>query len=156
MEVKLLPYEAEMAALVGFRRMLESTLKHHDTSGEFCKDNPWDIHIEGAAAEAAYSKLVDKFWTGSVNTFKAADVGDYVQVRHSKHENRRLIVRPGDNDDHYFVFVTGKIPNFKVHGWILGRNAKDKQYWDTPNGGSPCYMVPIKDLCSNFNLMNEK
>jgi hypothetical protein len=132
----------DMASLIGCKRRSESKSraradKHGLKDGDF-----WEKDIEGAAAELAYCKFRNLFWSGSIGSFKSADCGQNVQIRWTKYLNGKLIVRSDDADDHYFVLVRGTAPAFEIAGWILGADAKAKQYEQAPNGREAAYFVP--------------
>lgn len=105
----------------------------------------WRTDVEGACAEVAVAKLLNKFWCGGVGTFKNPDVGNY-QVRWTHREDGCLIVRPTDADHEYFILVTGTIPNYKVIGWIKGALAKKEIWKRGPNGRPAAYFVPQSAL----------
>ncbi len=141
MNVKLFPHEIEMAALVGLRRRMES-LNFKDTSQG---KHLWEQDIQGAAAELAVAKHLNRYWDGSVNTYKRGDVG-FLQVRSTPLLDGSLIVREGDADNDVFVLVVGSIPTFRVVGSISARDAKDTSFRRAPNGRPAAYFVPQSAL----------
>lgn len=105
-----------------------------------------DLHLQGAAAEAAVAKWRNVWWSGALNQLKAADVGS-LQVRSTQHENGCLIVHPSDPDDDVFILAVGKAPTFRLAGWIRGSAAKDQGFWRDPTGkGRAAYFVPQSAL----------
>lgn len=141
--------ELEIAAAVGTRRNIESLRdgnKPHRLLGGH-EDLPgWQGHIEGAAGESAVAKFLNRYWSGSVNTFKTGgDVGD-VQVRTRSRHNFELIVRPKDRDEDWFVLVTGLAPVFLVHGCLRGGDAKRPEWSATHGGGAPAWFVPQSEM----------
>jgi len=149
-KVKLNTHECRLAAITGLERRLESIFGgyHRDVVGNDSnyKGKSWDYEIEGAGAELAVCKNRKLYCPFGINTFKNADIGKILQVRHTERENGRLIVRPNDNPNHTYILVIGKMPNFKMIGWIKGKDAMVDEYKDNPNRGKPCWMVPQKDL----------
>jgi len=118
----------------------------------------WKSHIEGAAGEYAVAKFLDKHWDFVVfsgdNFKKVADVGVY-QVRQAEKHHYRLTLRRGadtDKPDIPFILVTGLMPNFKVRGWVYGREAMQDRYWSDPNGQGSAWWVPVSDLRSMNTL----
>lgn len=108
--------------------------------------DPWGLHIEGAAGELAFARAVDRYWSGPVGNFKDADLGTRVQVRTRGHHSHDLIVREADNPAHAYALVTGRAPNFQVHGWIWGRDAK-QECWRANHGGHGwAFFVPQQAL----------
>jgi hypothetical protein len=154
-EVKLEPYEFEMAARVGFVRRIRLTIKGFDSS--YFNPNQseaWGTDIEAACAELAVAKSLNVFWDGSVGTFKKPDVGPY-QVRHTVRHDRSLIVRPKDADDEIYIFVTGSAPQFKLRGWLRGNEAKRDQFQRNPNSQAPAWFVPSSRLRDMEILKNQ-
>lgn len=77
------------------------------------------------------------------------DVGRDWQVRSTKHIYGHLIVYPAnratrpDNPDHVFFFVVGWFPDYRLAGWLLGRDAQQEKY-RAP--GKDYFMVPQSAL----------
>lgn len=139
-----------LAVAIGAGRRIESVVaKRRDAFGY--KDNDgWETDVEGAGAEQAYCKYRGVFWPATIGNFHGADVGKIIQVRWSRKDV--LIVRPpnwrnqGDNDEHLFVLVTGKMPDYQVRGWIRGGDAKRSEWEVKSSDRSPCWMVPVRFL----------
>ena len=144
-EIVLTGYEMFMAAMVGVRRQIEA-IQDGRTPNAGYKGSGWEIHVEGAAAELAFARFRNLYWSGSVNTFRqGGDVGP-VQVRCRSQSHFDLIVRDGDRDEDVFVLVTGAIPRFEIVGWIRGGDAKQPQ-WRQEHGGRPsAFFVPQSAL----------
>ena len=68
------------------------------------------------------------------------------QVRQTELENGQLIVRPDDSDDAPFAMVVGKIPTFRIVGWIRGRAAKKGFRLRAPNNRPAAYFVAQESL----------
>lgn len=136
---------AIVSLISGLRRGESKTNGRKDNHG-FSGENAWDIEIEGCAAEMAYCKMRGQYWNGSVCSFKKADCGQNVQIRHTTLEKGSLIVREADNDDHYYVLVTGRAPVFTITGWIKGSDAKNEKFKKAPNGREPAYFIPQSSL----------
>ena len=138
--------EMTMATMVAGMRRGESKVNNRVDNHGFNGEKAWDIEIEGCAAEMAYCKFRNKYWSGSVGSFKKADSGDNVQIRHTVLEQGRLIVRNDDNNDHYYVLVVGKAPTMRIVGWIKGSDAKMPGFKTAPNGREPAYFIPQNHL----------
>ena len=158
MKIQLTWYEAEMAARVGMARSFSSMRAGHnafkhglgrDEGGLF------DMNIKGAAAECAVAKALDMFWDGSVDTFhEKADIGENVEVRSVKDEQRHLLVRPEDpiKDRNYVLVVDlwrkGGEPNYIIQGWLPGEECVQEEF-KTDFGRPerpPCFGVPVSRL----------
>ena len=153
MKVTLDWSELELAAAVGLRRQLSSLRDQRKDKHGFSGPG-WTIHIEGACGELAVAKALGRYWNGSVDTFKDADIpGEHtaigfgkVQVRTRSNAYYDLIVRPDDADQDVYILVTGRAPEFEVHGWIRGRDAKQKMWLRTYGDRPAAYFVPQSAL----------
>lgn len=144
-EVTLTWREVEWAARVGALRQIEAMRQGLEHIAGF-DGLGWDIHVEGAAGELAFAKATDRYWDGSVNTFKeGGDVGAY-QVRTRSRHVYDLLVRPDDSDIQAYVLVTGTVPAFQVHGWMLGADAKRPEFLQTYANRPKAYFVPKGNL----------
>lgn len=142
-------FEIYQAAMSGVMKRVEAIRKGANDNygwGGNHQQDVWTREIEGAAAELAYAKFRSQYWSGSVNTFKQADVGTRVQVRSCPFKGKRLLVRPRDADNDIFVLVVGRSPTFVVEGWMKGADAKRPEWQSNPNGGSPVYLVDTERL----------
>lgn len=145
--VSLTLAEIQHAGQIGVARHAEALLEgRQDQHGAKKARDVWGLHIEGACGELAFSKATGRYWSGPVGNFKEADVGDRVQVRTRTHHNQDLIVREGDRADHAFALVTGRAPDFVVHGWIWGRDAKQARWLRDYGGHGPAFFVPKEAL----------
>jgi len=145
LKVTLAWYELYMAATVGVKRQLEA-LKDARPDRHGYEGNGWNVHVEGAAGELAAAKALDRFWSGSINTFKSdGDVGA-IQIRTRSKAYYELIVRSDDADNDRFVLVTGTAPHYNVVGWITGRDAKRDEWLQTYGNRPAAYFVPQREL----------
>lgn len=143
--IKLTEYEMHYAAHLGVARHIASLRDGRKDNHGF-KGDPWDTDIEGACGELAVAKAFKMYWTPTINTFSAMDVGNY-QVRKTAYPDGHLIIRPSDDDQHQFVLTTGQAPDIIVHGWILGRDAKKHDEWvRRDDNRPPAWFVPQSAL----------
>jgi hypothetical protein len=142
--VKLTWYEAAMASHVGWMRQL-AAIKAGKQDCHGYDGEGWSEHIEGACGEMAVAKLLGIFWDGSVNTWKANDLPG-LQIRTRSLHDYDLIVRPNDENDSRWVHVTGRCPEYRVHGWIVGSSAKRPEFLKTHGGRPAAYFVPASKL----------
>ncbi len=141
MKIHLASYETMMAVSIGGRRQIAAIYKglkdQHGYEG-----SGWEVHINAAGGEIAGAKAMDRYWSGSVNTFRCGgDVGE-IQIKTRSAHHYDLLVRPQDRDDDIFVLVTGVIPDFRVHGWLRGRDAKKPEWLKTHGERPPAYFAP--------------
>lgn len=106
------------------------------------------MHVEGALGELAVAKALGMYWSGSINGFRAPDVGQSIQVRTRSRHDYDLIVRDSDADEAAFVLVTGSAPEYHVRGWMRGALAKRDEYRQEHGGRPPAYFVPAAHLLS--------
>jgi len=139
-------YESALAADVGNRRQCEA-LKRKIRDKYGFEGDGFQVHIHGAAGELAFAKAATTYWGGSVNTYKAADVGPiHIRTRSGHGGREDLIVRRHDPDDAIFVLVVGEIPSFSVVGWIKGSDAKQEKWKKCYGGRPPAFFVPRGQL----------
>lgn len=144
MNVTLEWFEVSRAALVGVSRNVEAMRKG-------CKNrlpisDEWSIHILGALGECAFAKATNRYWNGSVNTFKDADIGSNIQIRTRSMHHYDLIVRDGDADDDVYVLVTGGPSDFVLRGWLRCKDAKQEKYRANYGGYGNAFFVPQSEL----------
>jgi hypothetical protein len=152
-EVELEWAEVMQASQVGLKRQISSLSKGHEHKHGIDQDEAWKVHILGAIAELACAKGLGMYWSGHVDIFKGADLGQSVQVRHTVLDDGCLIVREDDRDDEIFVLVTGRAPHLKIIGGASGHKAKNPKYAKAPNGRPPAYFVPQEDLADIDKIM---
>jgi hypothetical protein len=104
------------------------------------------LHLMSCRAEMAVAKYLDRFWSGAVGEYSAADIGPGrgIEVRGTELPHGKLIVHPDkDPDDSIFVLVIASGRVFTLVGWMKGRVAKQQQWWSDPTGeGRPAFFVP--------------
>lgn len=134
-----------MAAGVGVRRHWQAIARGlPDAYG--CDALGWSEHIEGACGELVVAKALNLHWSGSVGTFKNADLGLWLQVRTRSKPEYELIIRPDDAEDENYVLVTGKCPRYEIRGWISGRDGKREEWLKGHGGRYFAHFVPHSAL----------
>lgn len=146
MVVVLTHEEAVYAASIGALRQINALLAgKRDRFGAYKKDG-WGLNIEGAMGELAVAIALDLDQELTVDTYREGnDVGTY-EVRTRSNHSWDLIVRQGDKDDAPYILVTGVFPEYRVHGWLYGRDAKKKKYQKDYGERPTAYFVPQSDL----------
>jgi hypothetical protein len=138
----LTPAEVLIGGLVADMRLVQNMkwgTKHKygaSLVGRFERDG------DGACSEQATAKWLDRHWNGNIGDKHAADIGDDIDVKHTNHDDGKLIVHPDSHDDWYYVLVTGTVPTFTVRGWLFGREAKQQQFWAELQPNRPAFCVP--------------
>lgn len=147
-DVELLWYERALAWDVAGRRVASSKRDKLADRGSAAfvdeKERLWRT-FNGTAGEVAAAKGLGLFWSGSVDTFHAPDIGRDIQVRTRTGAFDELCVRPDDNDDHRYVLVIGNVPTFRLIGWLYGYEAKDAE-WRGWSGKAAVWYVPTGKL----------
>lgn len=154
-EVSLTWPQVMLAANLGVLRHIEAIFgNQHDKPG-VGKDNGWTLHIEGAAAEMAFARAASVFFPATLNDSKNPDVGQ-VQVRNRYRHDYELPFRAGDDPKWPYVLVTGKIPDFRVWGWLYGHEIQRPEWWKDPGEReAPAYFAPHSALRSLSELPSE-
>ncbi len=144
--VKLLWFEVRYAAQIGLERRVRAMERGHQDCNLRTDSNRWTDHLEGACAEMAVAKYLNRFWSGSIDTYRVGgDVGRY-QVRSSAHIPE-LCIRERDRDEELFIKVFGAVPTFTLLGWMRAGDAKQPGWLhDRGNGGPPAFWVPPTEL----------
>jgi hypothetical protein len=141
--------EVQNGARIGLHRQLVS-IKRGSASGHgYDGVDAWKIHIEGAIGEVALSKGLNRYWPGSVNTYKTPDLQGRIQVRSTLYRQGCLIVRPDDDPGDTYVLVTlelGETPRYWLPGWMTGTEARKLGEWKSVNDRPHAWFVPQSAL----------
>jgi hypothetical protein len=106
------------------------------------------LHVLSCRAEMATAKYFNRFWSGAVGDYSAADIGKDIEVRSTSPGDRRsLILHKQDHDERAYILVIAEGRAMTLTGWIRGRDGKRDQWWSDPIGGRPAYFVPQTALC---------
>lgn len=147
MKVTLKNSEAAMATDSGqarYDRRREAGSKQR--YGRNADDHTVELEIEAIGAEMAVARVLNRTWEDQDTPDYDGDVGERVQVRHTRHTNGQLLLHPDDKDNHAFFLVTGTFPNYNVVGWLMGKQAKSVGEIKELQPGRPCVCVQQKDL----------
>lgn len=68
-------------------------------------------------------------WINEQKPDKSGDVGEGLQVRHTKYSTGRLLLHPDDVGWHTFFLVTGSFPTYRLAGWIKAKEGKVQENW---------------------------
>jgi len=145
--VHLFDLEWRFGVMLGFERHREVVASdRRDRYGLPDDNDSLFRHINGACGELAVAKWRGCYFTPTINTFKAADIGTNVQVRTRSRHDYDLLVRPHEADDDIFVLVTGMAPHFCLRGWIKGAEGKRSEFLQDHGGRGEAYFVPAHVL----------
>ena len=144
------------AAMIGVRRQISAMAKRRQHWGVLpsSETEAFDNHIVGCHGEMAVAKYLDRYWSGAIGDFAAADVGARIQVRASNHPRANLCLHPppsaaekrGDKPGDYFICARVLLPAVHLMGWMRGAAAQQRHYWRELQPGRPAYVVPVDDL----------
>jgi hypothetical protein len=143
-QIVLTDTEITRAAWVGVQRQLASLRRRSPHAHGYDRPDPYLDHIEGAFGELAAARALGLAWLAGVNTYRSeGDLAGGVEVRTRKEHHHDLYVRDDDDDDRFYVLVTGQAGAYRVHGGILGRDAKRADWKRILRPGRPpVYLVP--------------
>jgi len=150
-QVEISELEYKWASYAGILRNEDSIQKGRRHA--YGLTNYTDENVVGAVGEFIASLVIGVPWRGP-GTFQGEDLVGGYQVRASKRLNADLTIRPKDPNDAIYILVVGGPLKWQVPGWILGKDGKQKEFWDDPtySGRPSAYFVPqlalksIKDL----------
>ena len=106
------------------------------------------LNTEGLLAEIAACKGLGIYYEPRINNHKKkADVGKNYEIRSTPNHNYKLIIRPDDNPQRYYILITGEAPNYRLHGYIKGSDAMKHDEWrEDPNDRPEAWFVPKRYL----------
>lgn len=134
--------ELTIAANVGVLRQVSSSAVRANCRATM---NPWNIHIEGAAAECAVAKALKLHWNlGGKATQYTGDVGG-MEVKCTAHSNGGLLVPRHNDSSRIYILVTGTAPRYEIRGFLDGEDVMRPCYWNETLK-IPAYLVPQSDL----------
>ena len=147
-EITLTEQEALQAAIVGVQRHyrceIRGSKQMHGFETAQIDSLANDVH--GAGGEIAAAKALKLYWPATVDTFDKPDIGENTQVRTAQKDNYCLIIRETAKDHEIYVHVTGRLPFYKVWGYIKAIDAKKDKYKKAPNNREPAWFIPAEDL----------
>lgn len=149
MRVKLTLPEMLSAANIGTIRQYTSDQRKSEYSVGFTEEKMTALaaHIEGAMGEICVAKALGVYFDATVNTYGKADLGDDIGVRTTNKESNNLVLYPKDNPNYFYYLVKGSSPNYRICGWIQGKDAKQDKYLVTHiNRSVPVWRIPEEDL----------
>jgi hypothetical protein len=147
MEVVLSSVQMLMAAQVGcFIQVNAIKNKYQDRIPNQKRRLQWDNNIVGQMGEYAVCIALNRTYRGDIQSFRGADVDDFIQVRSSANPQMSLTLYEMDNPDHLYVLVVGDAPNLIVVGSMWGHEAKQDKYWRESGVLRPAFFVPQADL----------
>lgn len=149
-EVRLSWAELTIAGQIGAMRHVSALKEARPSAYGYSEDDSWTTHIEGAAAEMAVAKALDRYWPPLINGSLSAspgDIGNGIQVRSTGRKDGCLIVHPKDNNAHVFYLVISHTPPvYRIVGSMIALAAKHDDFWRTNGVRHPAFFVPQDEL----------
>lgn len=142
MNVTLSLHETMIAAYIGSCRQAGALNEGKRDKHGATADKAWSMHIEGAAGELAAAKALGIYWPATVGTYRDAPDLANLEVRTRSRHDYDLIIREDDPDETIYVLVTGRCPEFQVHGWLYAGEGKQEQWLQTYGNRRPAWFVP--------------
>lgn len=116
------------------RHVTDAVLRHIHARGAkaaFDYDDERQQRFDAHAAEYALATLLGLRWNTLDHLADNGyiDVGEVDEVRHSRSDHSALVLYPADSDDRRYHLFSGLEPTYIHRGWIMGRDAKQPQFW---------------------------
>lgn len=104
--------------------------------------------ISSVGAEIFAARALGVEWIPSDLPDHEGDIGAGRQVRSTDWDDGRLLIHDPheDEDDHVFFLVIGWFPNYRMAGWLSGRDARKGRKKVELVPGRPCYAIPQEEL----------
>jgi hypothetical protein len=134
----------------------EGNKRSYDPVRDGPVDNAW-YEIEAACAEYAVAATIQRFWPGDFRSkTKTVDIPPDIEVRWTRHVNGHLLLCDDDIVTSKYVMVSGALPEYFIHGWILGSDGMKQEYYKRPREDrTPRFMVPQSALHPIAELAGE-
>lgn len=155
-DIRITLPEFDLAMGVARLRIMASAMLKldHATTYDRTMIKRLEEEVVGACGEIAVGKWIGGWFVPSVNTFhRVPDCMHNIEVRSTARLDGKLIVRNNDKDDRRFVLalVTGEMVS--LAGWVLGADAKRKEWAMNPNGNRDAWFVPQSALNPMTSLL---
>lgn len=105
--------------------------------------DPWD-QVESSITEYAAAHFLHRNWPGDYwSKKKTVDIPPDIEVRWTKHANGHLLIYEKDPPEFKVVLVTGKLPEYFIHGYTTVEEGKKAgAYGRLRDDRPPCWKVP--------------
>lgn len=146
MRVQLTYSEIILGAMAGVHRRVEYLKSGLSNRYQPSMEQIWGAQIEGALAEQALAKGLNKYFSGK-GEFGQSDLDENIECRATSWPDGRLILHDADKDEARYYLLVGEIGHYRIIGSIYGWEGKKKEYLDDPNQtGKSAYYVPQSEL----------
>ena len=146
MRVQLTYSEIILGAMAGVHRRVEYLKSGLSNRYQPSMEQIWGAQIEGALAEQALAKGLNKYFSGK-GEFGQSDLDEDIECRATSWPDGRLILHDADKDEARYYLLVGEVGHYRIIGSIYGWEGKKKEYLDDPNKtGKSAYYVPQSEL----------
>ena len=146
MRVQLTYSEIILGAMAGVHRRVEYLKSGLSNRYQPSMEQIWGAQIEGALAEQALAKGLNKYFSGK-GEFGQSDLDEDIECRATSWPDGRLILLDADKDEARYYLLVGEVGHYRIIGSIYGWEGKKKEYLDDPNQtGKSAYYVPQSEL----------
>lgn len=146
MRVQLTYSEIILGAMAGVHRRVEYLKSGLSNRYQPSMEQIWGAQIEGALAEQALAKGLNKYFSGK-GEFGQSDLDEDIECRATSWPDGRLILHDADKDEARYYLLVGEVGHYRIIGSIYGWEGKKKEYLDDPNQtGKSAYYVPQSKL----------
>ena len=146
MRVQLTYSEIILGAMAGVHRRVEYLKSGLSNRNQPSMEQIWGAQIEGALAEQALAKGLNKYFSGK-GEFGQSDLDENIECRATSWPDGRLILHDADKDEARYYLLVGEVGHYRIIGSIYGWEGKKKEYLDDPNQtGKSAYYVPQSEL----------
>jgi len=127
--IRLEPAELAFAGMIGVARRVSALNKGRPSPYNF-EGDAWSADVDGAAAEMAVAKHLDRYWQPLTNGSLRDLRGDVsaLQVRSTPREDGCLILHETDPDVAFFLVVTNP-PLYTIVGWLYASEGQNQLHW---------------------------
>ena len=146
MRVQLTYSEIILGAMAGVHRRVEYLKSGLSNRYQPSMEQIWGAQIEGALAEQALAKGLNKYFSGK-GEFGQSDLDEDIECRATSWPDGRLILHDADKGEARYYLLVGEVGHYRIIGSISGWEGKKKEYLDDPNQtGKSAYYVPQSEL----------
>jgi hypothetical protein len=140
--VRLTETELRMAGVAAIDRRLRNWARGGRDTARADPGTIWQMEMTGCIGELVYAKARGVFpLIGTADPDRDGDDGR-LQYRATARPDGPLIVRPKDSRSAPYLLVAGCGPDFWLPGWMFGQDARQREWWQAPNGRPGAWFVP--------------
>ena len=150
-EISLTATEVLLGAMAGVIRQIKRHFEgvEHRHGFDKTKGGAWENDIIGALAERVFHKWSGRYFEPRLD-YKRGDAGPY-EIRGTSVDEGHWLMHRDDGDNVREILIVGQIAQWRICGWVMGKDGKNEQYWRTVKGRH-AYWIPQPALNSMHQL----